>query len=750
MYQPGSRLTLHQQRRKFLQTTGHLVIGFAILQLPNCTASRVQHTAGAPPPMPPLRASSGANSIDSWIRLDANGEVTVLTGKMELGQGVRTALMQIAAEELDVDMKRVSVIIADTGQTPNERYTAGSASIESSGTSIRNAAAEARKRLLELASQKLHVPAAELSVRNGLISTSTGKSSITYWDLIQGKKLEGKISANIVVKDPSTYKLVGTGYPREDITAMATCSYSYIHDLRMPGMMHARVVRPPSYQSKLVSVPIEAISKLEGVAKVVRNGNFLAVIAAKEYQAIKAMNATKIAANWESASLNPLQEVLFDHMVTNGVANEAVKEDPAVESSLASSQFQHEAVYKRPYHMHASIGPSCAVALWKDNLLTIWSHTQGVYPMRQTLSDLLSIPEDRIRVIGVPGSGCYGHNGADDVGADAALLAKEMPGTPIRVQWMRDDEHLWEPYGSAMMIRLKAGFDRNGKVQVWKSAIWSDTHSTRPGGKAGHFIAGRHLEKSFPFSAGGFSGGSVRNSVPLYDIPAKQVQLFNYKGPLRTSALRSLGAYANIFAIESFMDELANKLEKDPIEFRLAQLKDERARAVISKLAKQVNWADRKSSIGTGIGFAFSQYKNQAAYFAVVAEIQIDVERKKFRLVKLTGCIDAGQVINRDGVINQTEGGMIQSASWTLFEEVRYSAEAITSSGWDTYPIIRFSDVPEIEVVVIDRPEQQPLGAGEAAQAPTAAAIANAIYNATGTRVRDLPLTPNKIDWSRI
>lgn len=741
---------LNENRRKFFQTSGQLIIGFTILQFPFCT-SRIP--PGAPVSTPvaaPLRPNAGSKAIDSWIRVDTNGKVTVLTGKMELGQGVKTALMQIAAEELDVDMSRVNIITADTGQTPNERYTAGSASIESSGQSIRNASAEARKKLLEMAAEKLQVSVSSLTVENGMVKVTGGTQAISYWQLLEGKKIEGEVSGKAPVKDPSLYKVVGTAHPREDITAMATGIFSYLQDMRLPGMVHGRIIRPPVYEANLISVPNDAISKLPGFLKLVRNGNFLAVVASQEYEAVKAMQSIRAEAQWDKKSIDPVPAELFDDMLTKGSAAQKVEGDPSVETKFSGAVIRHEAIYKRPYHMHASIGPSCAIALWENDFLTIWSHTQGVYPMRQTISNLLSLPEDKIRVIGVPGSGCYGHNGADDVGADAALLAKEMPGRPVRVQWMREDEHCWEPYGSAMMLHLKGGLDRDGVVQAWITELWSDTHSTRPGGSAGHFIAGRHLEKPFAFSAGGFSGGSIRNSIPLYNFAAKRIQLHNYNGPLRTSALRSLGAYANIFALESFIDELALKAGKDTVEFRLSHLKDERAKEVINRLAAKINWGKRQMPAGAGIGFAFAQYKNEAAYFAVAAEVQSDAEKRTFRVVKLTGCIDAGQTINRDGIINQTEGGMIQSASWTLLEEVRYTADGIASTGWDSYPILRFVDVPDTEVIIIDRPQQEPLGAGEAAQGPTSAAIANAIFSATGSRLRELPLTADKIDWSGI
>lgn len=727
-----------------------MLIGFSMLQLPFCTSKVNPPAAIATMGSSLERATAGPKAIDSWIRLDTNGYVTVLTGKMELGQGVRTALMQMAAEELDVDMNRVQIITADTGQTPNERYTAGSASIESSGKAIRNAAAEARRRLLDMAASNLQVPVSNLVVENGMVKVVGSKQAVSYWGLLQGKHIEGEVTGQAPLKDPSTYKLVGSAYPREDIVSMATGMLSYIQDVRLPGMVHGRILRPPAYQSKLVSLPMEKAQALPGILKIVKNGNFVAVIATQEYDAVKALHFLRELAVWEKKPITPLLKDLYDDMMRNGSKGEVVADNPAFQNNLSSAHIQHEAVYKRPYHMHGSIGPSCALALWENDLLTIWSHTQGVYPLRQTISNLLSLPEEKIRVIGVPGSGCYGHNGADDVAADAALLAIEMPGKPVRVQWMREDEHRWEPYGSAMVMNLSAGISAEGKLTAWKTELWSDTHSTRPGGKAGHFIAGRDLEKPFPFSVGGFSGGSTRNSVPLYDIAARQIVLHNYKGPLRTSALRSLGAYANIFALESFIDELAIKAGKDAVDFRLLHLKDERAKEVITVLAKKISWAARKTSPGSGMGFAFAQYKNEAAYFAVAAELTVDPVSKKIRVVKLTGCIDAGQTINSDGIKNQTSGGMIQSASWTLLEQVKYDADGVQSRDWDTYPILRFADIPDTEVIIIDRPQQEPLGAGEAAQGPTAAAIANAIYSATGSRLRELPLTPDKINWDKL
>jgi nicotinate dehydrogenase subunit B len=727
-------------RRLFLKNTGQLLIGFSLVPFPFTTQA-----AG----MPFTNPRAGINDIDAWIRIDAEGNVTVLTGKTELGQGIKTALMQIAAEELDVSMKRVRIIIADTGQTPDERYTAGSASVTVSGSAIRQAAASARKQLLDMAAEKLKSPLSDLAVKDGIITAITTKQSISYWALLKGKILQGEVTGKAPLKDPAKYTLVGTACPREDIIAMATGQPVYVQDIRLPGMLHARVLRPPVYGAKLLSLPEEKLTAQMDIVKLVRNGSFVGIVAGEEYQAVKALRLLQQSATWNKPALLPAQQDLFEDMIKQTANQEVVEKDDSVDPAITAAATQHEAIYKRPYQMHGSIGPSCAVAQWNEDLLTVWSHTQGVYPLRSTIADLTGIPESKIRVIAVPGSGCYGHNGADDAGADAALLAVAVPGKPVRVQWMREDEHAWEPYGSAMLLRLKGGLDAQGNLLALKTELWSDTHSTRPGGKAGHFIAGRDLEKPFPFSPGRFSGGSYRNAEPLYNTP-KQVILYNYKGPLRTSALRSLGAYANIFALESFIDELAYKAGKDPADFRLQYLKDERAKAVIQLVMEKTQWPNRIGKKDTGLGIAFAQYKNDASYFAVVAEVQVDRFAKQYRVVKLTGVIEAGQVINTDGIKNQTEGGMIQAASWTLLEQVRYNKTGIESKTWETYPILRFNAVPDTEVFIINRPDLPPVGAGESAQGPTAAAIANAIFKATGSRLRELPLTPDKIDWGKI
>ncbi|WP_194974170.1 xanthine dehydrogenase family protein molybdopterin-binding subunit [Aquiflexum lacus] len=736
-------------RRTFLKTSGQLLIGFNLLPLAFCQTKETENILIDNYSGIPERPHIDRNLIDSWIRLDADGHVTILTGKQELGQGIRTALIQIAAEELDVDLEICHIINGDTGQTANEGYTAGSNSVEGSGKAIRQAAAEARLVLLKLASEKWGTEITGLQVKNGVIQGGPDQK-ISYWELLEGKYLEEKISSEAPVKDHKDHVHVGKAIRRDDISKLVKGEPHFVHDLRLPDMVHARVLHPPVYNAKLVSIDLDNIKDQVGILKVIEDGSFVAIIAKRDFQAVKAWQQLKESSKWDSSKLGPLSEALFEDMKANANPPQMVEDSPGILGKINSSSKKIKADYQRPYHMHASTGPSCAVAKWDDDYLTVWSPTQGVYPLQNSLADLFGLEKEKIRCIGMPGSGCYGHNGADDVSAEAALIAKHYPGRPVRLQWMREDEHQWEPYGSAMAIQLEAGMDESGKILAWDTNIWSDTHSTRPNGKAGHYVSARHLKDPFEFQKGGFSGGSYRNATPLYNIPDKRLQLHNYDGPLRTSALRGLGAYGNIFALESFMDELATEVEIDPIAFRIKNLDDDRAIAVLETLASKTGWDSKGKKPGKGYGVAFSKYKNSASYFAVLAEVEINKAEKSFKLTKMTGVIDSGQCINPDGLKNQTEGGMVQSASWTLLESVQFDENGILSKDWSSYPIMRFMEVPEIEVHIINRPELPPMGAGEAAQGPVAAAIANAVFDGTETRVRELPIKAEKVDWGNV
>jgi CO/xanthine dehydrogenase Mo-binding subunit len=536
--------------------------------------------------------------------------------------------------------------------------------------------------------------------------------------------------------------------PRVDIPAKVTGGAAYVQDMRLPGMVHARVVRPPSYGAQLTECDTAAVEKLPGVVEVVRDGSFLAVVAEKEFQSIKAMNALAAAAKWQETARLPKQDDLLAVLTSLPAQTSTIFERG---KSEATGQKTIEATYTRPYQAHGSIGPSCAVAQLVDGAMTVWTHTQGVFPDRQGIAEMLRMPPASVRLIHVEGSGCYGHNGADDAAADAALIARALPGRPVRVQWMREQEHAWEPFGPAMVTKLKASLDSNGKITDWHFDVWSNTHSMRPGG-AGSMLAAQHMAEPFAVPAPRPlplpEGGGDRNAIPIYTFPTAQVvHHFIPAMPLRISAMRALGAYHNVFSIESFMDELAGLAAVDPVEFRLKHLEDPRGRAVIEKAALGFGWkSGQKAPQDRGFGFAFARYKNLAAYCAIASEVEVNRETGRPRLVRAVAAVDSGQVVNPDGLTNQIEGAIVQSMSWTLYESVTFDDTRITSIDWQTYPILRFDAVPDsIEVHIIDRPGQPFLGSGETGQGPAAASIANAIANATGKRLRNLPLTRKRI-----
>ena len=686
--------------------------------------------------------------LDAWLSINADGTVTVMTGKVELGQGVLTALAQIAAEELGVPLARVRMISGDTGATPDEGFTSGSQSIEYGGTAVRLAAAEVLAILIDKAAQRLGVAAERLTAADGMIKAADGRS-LGYGELAADGMLHREASATAKPAPPAEHKLVGQSIPRLDIPAKVTGGAIYVQDMRLPGMLHGRVVRPPRYGATLAALEEDAVRKLPGVVALVRDGSFLGVVAEREEQAVRAREALAKAASWAGGEALPEASGIHAYLRSlpheDTVVSEKAGAAPAAVKTL-------EATYTKPYIAHASIGPSCALAELKEGRLTVWSHTQGVFPLRRDLAKALGMPESAIRVAHAQGSGCYGHNGADDAAIDAALLARALPGRPVRLQWMRDDEFAWEPYGAAMTVQLRAGLSAEGRIVAWQHEVWSNTHSTRPGEADGdNLLASWYLASpqrpSRPHGIPQPAGGGDRNAVPLYDFPVERITSHLIPAmPVRVSALRTLGAYANVFALESFMDELTAAAGSDPVAFRLLHLKDARARAVIERAAAMAGWqaeATGKGVRGRGIGFA--KYKNLSTYVAVVAEVEIDRKSGEVRVPRASAAVDAGQIINPDGLANQIEGGIIQSTSWTLKEQVSFERARIASRDWQSYPILTFPQVPSVEVTLIDRPSEKPLGAGEASQGPMAAAIANAFAHASGVRIRELPLTPERV-----
>ncbi len=684
--------------------------------------------------------------LDAWLRINSDGSATVFTGKVELGQGAMTALAQIAAEELDLQLSRIAMIAGDTARTPDEGHTSGSLTIENGGTALRLAGAEVRAILLDLAAKRFGVPADQLGVSDGVISAPDGRR-VGYGDLAGAVDLHREASAKVAPSPPEKHRITGKSVARVDIPRKVTGGLAYVQDLRLPGMLHGRIVRPPRYGAEF-----DGFNKMAGpdnVVGVVRDGSFLGVIAEREEHAIKARRFLIENTKWTGGRELPDQDSLRQHLMSMPAKEMIVSEK---QGATPGAVRRLEATYSKPYTMHGAIGPSCAVAEFRDGKLTVWSHTQGVFPLRRDLAKVLKMNPAAIRCIHAEGSGCYGHNGADDVALDAALLARSVPGRPVRVQWMRDDEHGWEPFGPAMVMRAEGALDAGGRIADWNYELWSNSHAMRPGEPEGtNLLAGWHLAEPYPMSPPRVipqpAGGGDRNAVPLYEFPRQKiVQHFIPDMPIRVSALRTLGAYANVFAIESFMDELATTAGADPVAFRLAHLQDPRAKAVIEAVVEKARWKEgEKGSLARGRGISFAKYKNLATYVAIVAEVEVDGFGGSIKVPRVYAVADAGQVINPDGLRNQIEGGIVQSTSWTLHEAVQFDKNGIRSRDWASYPILTMPEVPKVEVDLIDRPNEKSLGAGEASSGPTVAAIANAFAHATGKRLRDLPLTPDRV-----
>ena len=690
----------------------------------------------------------GTHQLDDWIAVAPDGSINAYSGKVELGTGTRTALTQIVAEELDVRFERVHLIMGDTACTPDEGYTAGSMTIYRSGTLLRQAAAEARRVLLEMAVAYLDATPNEVVIRDGVISVQDDpERAISYGELIGGRPFEREVTGSAPLKRPQDYQIVGTSAARIDIPRKLTGQPSFVQDIRLPGMLHGRVVYPPGPGAKLISVDEESVRDLPGLVKIVQRGSFVGVVAEREEQAQRVAKQIKVV--WRETAAFPRMEDLYSALRTQPTQDDVLVETGDVDSTLTSAVQSLHATYYQPYHAHASIGPSCAVADVKTDQITIWASTQGPFPLRGTLAQLLGVPPEQVRLIHVEGAGSYGHNGADDAAADAAILSQSV-GKPVRVQWSREQEFLWEPKAPAMIMEVHGGLDAQGKVTAWEYQVWSPTHASRPR-FAAQLLAAQWLNEQPPPPARFFIGGE-RNAPTNYAIPNQRVTLhWLANSLLRVSSFRSLGGAANTFANESFMDELAAAAGVDALEFRLRHLTDLRGRAVLKAAAEKANWKAhpaphlQRENVVEGRGIAFAQYENSVAYVATVAQVQVNTVTGVVRVQRVIVAHDCGLVINPDGLRNQIEGNVIQSLSRALKEEVQFDERRLTSIDWETYPILTFSEIPEVEVVLLTRPSDTAVGAGEPATVTTAAAVANAIFDATGTRVRQLPLTPQRI-----
>ncbi|MDB5803855.1 MAG: oxidoreductase [Betaproteobacteria bacterium] len=721
---------------------------------PGAAATVAPAVAPAAAPAPAkLPGSLNTNRrLDRWLRILPEGIIEVMPGKVEIGQGIVTALAQIAAEELDVDLSRVRMVRAKTGMSPDEAVTSGSQSVQECGTALRHAGAEARALLLAEAARQWSVDAGTLQVSDGLISDVSGRK-LAYWQLDSAVLFDRETSGQVAPKAATAHRLVGTTVERFDIPDKVYGRARFVHDMALPGMRYGRVLRPAAPGARLQSLDDAAARALPGVV-VVRDGSFVGVVAEREEVALKAVALLRKGAVWSEGAGLPPTEGLHDWMRTQPLDTKVIEDKRATAPARVVRDVSLR--YTKPYLAHASIGASCAIAQWQgageQKRLAVWSHSQGIYNLRADLGIVFGLPLPDITIEHVEGAGCYGHNGADDVALDACLLARAADGSPVQVVWSREEELAWSPHSPAMDIQIKAGLNAEGNILSWTYDVWSNGHGIRPGrAKIPTLLAARYLEKPYeqfiavnaPLASG---GGSERNAIALYDFPEQVVT--NHRlltMPLRVSAMRALGGYANIFAIESAMDELALQAGVDPVEYRLRHMKDPRAIAVLQNAAARARWSawdSEEHEEGAGHGIAWVKYKNTGAYCAVVAEV---VMMEVVKVKRLVIAVDVGLTINPDGVINQIEGGAIQSASWTVKEALGYDAQRITATDWEQYPILNFSEVPAVEVEIINRPDERAVGAGEAASGPTAAAIANAVAHALGVRVRDLPLTPERV-----
>jgi CO/xanthine dehydrogenase Mo-binding subunit len=699
----------------------------------------------ASPPLPPILVDNPR--LDRWVGFPAPGRVRVSTGRVEIGQGVLTAMLQIGAEELDVAPDRILLQTGDTDLTPNEGYTAGSQSIQFGGVALRLACAEVRALFLDHAAVAFGFSRADLSVRDGVITHRGDATGHDYWSLAGSVDLGRHATGRTQTKASSEYRVIGQNAPRVDLAPKVFGEPIFVHDMVLEGMAHARVVRQPRRGATIKAIDDDALRRAaKGPIEIIRDGNFLAIVGADEtvVETVAAVAPNHVV--WDGIdAINPFQEearwLLQQPSIDRLIG-------APVPSDRGAFENRHEATYTRMHIAHASVAPSCGLAIYRDGRLQVWTHSQGVYPLRAALARTLKLDPATISVKHVQGPGCYGHNGADDAAADAAVIAFRMPGKPVKVRWRREEEFGFEPVSPAMLVTARAALDDSGRPVDWTTEIWSGRHSSRPGG-GGNLLAAEALPNPPPpppaAESGYPPGAGTRNGEPLYDFPAKRiVHHLIAETPVRTSSLRGLGATLNVFAIESLMDELADRAGQDPVAYRLSVLSDARARAVIEHAARMSAWeAGTPPGTGRGRGIGFARYKNLAAYAAAVAEVEVD---ESVRLIRVWCAADAGLVINPDGAINQLEGGVIQAASWVLKEAVRLDASGISSRDWEGYPVLRFSEVPEVTVELVNpSSDNPPLGVGEAAGGPTAAAIGNAVAHALGARIRDLPLTRDRV-----
>jgi nicotinate dehydrogenase subunit B len=726
-------------RRRLFQATAGLVVSFSL------PAGRALAQGQVDPSAIPTAGFGGKpvspTIVESYIAIHKDGQVTLYTGKVELGTGVQTALTQILAEELDVPFAAVSTVTGDTALTPDQGVTSGSQTIQSGGMQIRHAAATARRELLTLASAHLKAPVSALTVKDGVVRDASG-GSVTYAELLPAwEPLTLNVDNTAPLKSPADYTLVGTSVPRVDLPAKMFATYTYVQDFRVPGMLHGRVIRPPAVGATLLSVDH---SSVPASVQIVRKGNFLAVATTDEWSAIKAARSLK--ATWSDVQNLPDQDKLYEYVRSSPVTrNQVTSSVGNAEAALAAAPRKLKATYEVAIQTHGSIGPSCSVAAMEDGVMTVWTPAQSSHNLRKQLAAMLNMPAEKVRCIFVPGAGCYGRNGFEDVGADAALMAQAL-GKPVRVQWMRQDEHGWDPKAPPVVIDMEAGLDASGKVEAWNALFWYPETTGVNVSLLGADLAG------LPSDGGNNPGNIVLNSNIPYRFPNIQTTARRLDNtPLRPGWLRTPGRTQNTFANESFLDEIAAASGVDPLDLRLQMMQDDpRGLAVLQRVAEISGWrhrpkADPKAAIATGWGMAYLKYEMDRTYVAAVTEVAVDRSSGAVQVKRFFIAQDCGQVINPDGTRNQIEGNVIQTLSRAMKERVTFDRKMVTSLDWSTYSIITFPEIPEIEIALIDRPDSPPWGVGEATTAVVGPAVANAIYAAVGGRVRSIPMTPDVV-----
>jgi nicotinate dehydrogenase subunit B len=680
--------------------------------------------------------------LGDWFAFDESETITLKTGKVEIGQGILTALLQIAAEELDLPLSSLRIISGDTKVSPKEGPTVASLSIMMSGPAVRAAALQLRRAMLLIASERLHARMEDLSTQHGTFFVHGERSTETYWSVKEGVDLNDTISGDIPPKNPAHYQVIGTSPAPPDLISKISGA-AFIHDLTLPKMLHGRAVRQPFIGARLIKSDTVSIASIDGVVAVVRDGDFIGVVADTESRLFKAMERIERVIGWDMEDAEHANLTPIDFLEKGSATCVTVSES----SEAIDHNWQYSATFTKPLIGHGSIGPSCAIALFDEEGLSIWTHSQNVFGLRQQVSRVIELPVEKIAVKHVPGAGCYGHNGADDVAMDAVLLARAVPGRPVRAQWSRRDELRAEPLSTPMKVVISASLDE-GRISAWNLVARSGTHVQRPAWNGQvNLLAAAALSKPWPFTTpvdvplteGG--GGGAKNSVAGYDFPQSVMYEFVTDLPFRVSSMRSLGAFTNVFAIESAMDDLAAMADCDPVEFRLRHLTDRRSRAVIEAVVEMSNWSEADQE-GQAKGIGFAQFENELSYCAVVAKVAVDEE---VGLLEMWAAVDAGLAINPGGIVAQVEGCMIQSASWLLKEAVPTSGRLVTSETWQDYPILRFEEIPKITVKVISHAEDMSMGVGEVAMGPSAAAIANAVARAVGVRVTHLPITRDRL-----